>query len=121
MEYFFASRTNTPVAMLENAAGEFVIPDEQSGQAALASADLSTGDLRIWVTDPTDPTAYPITTLTWMLFYRQHGNEAIAAALRDFATWAVGDEAQTMAADLSFVPLPEVLVERVLEQVPDIR
>lgn len=121
MEYFFASRTNLPVAMLENAAGEFVVPDEQSGQAALAIADLSGEDLRIWVTDPTDPAAYPITTLTWMLFYRQRGNDAIAAALRDFVTWAVGEEAQTMAADLSFVPLPAELVKRVLAQVPEIQ
>ncbi|MBK1631109.1 phosphate ABC transporter substrate-binding protein PstS [Thiohalocapsa halophila] len=121
MEYFFASRSNTPVAMLENAAGNFVVPDEESGQAALASADFSTDDLRIWVTDPSDPGAYPITTLTWMLFYREHGNDAIAEALRDFVTWAVGEEGQAMAADLSFVPLPEVLVERVLAQVPDIQ
>lgn len=121
MEYFFASRTNTPVALLENAAGNFVKPDDKSGQAALASADFSTDDLRVWVTDPADPAAYPITTLTWMLFYRQHGNAAIAAALRDFVTWAIGEEGQAMAAEFSFVPLPEVLVKRVLEQVPSIQ
>jgi phosphate transport system substrate-binding protein len=120
VEYFFASSTNSPVAMLENAAGKFVMPDENSGQAALASADFSTDDLRIWVTDPLDPAAYPITTLTWMLFYRQHGNDAIAAALRDFVTWAMAD-GQAMAQELSFVPLPDLVVKRVLEQVPSIQ
>jgi phosphate transport system substrate-binding protein len=78
-------------------------------------------DLRVWVTDPADPAAYPITTLTWMLFYRQHGNANIAAALRDFVTWAMGEEAQSMAAEFNFVPLPEVLVKRVMEQVPNIQ
>jgi phosphate transport system substrate-binding protein len=121
MEYFFASRTNTPVALLENAAGNFVKPDEKSGQAALASADFSGEDLRIWVTDPSDPAAYPITTLTWMLFFREHGNADIAAALRDFVTWAIGEEAQAMATELNFVPLPEVVVKRVLEQIPAIQ
>ena len=120
IEYFFAVSTNTPMAALENAAGEFVAPGPESGQAAIASADFGGDDLRIWVTDPEDPAAYPIATLTWMLFYREHGNDAIQAALRDFVIWAIQD-GQGMAADLGYIPLPDELVERVLAEVDDIR
>jgi phosphate transport system substrate-binding protein len=120
IEYFFATSTNTPMALLENAAGQFVAPSDAAGQAALAGADFTGQDLRIWVTDPKDPAAYPIATFTWMLFYRRHGNEAVASALRDFVRWAMA-RGQTMAADFGYIPLPEVIVERVLEQVPDIQ
>jgi len=120
IEYFFATSTNAPMALLENAAGNFVKPDENSGQAALASADFSGDDLRIWVTDPSDPAAYPIATFTWMLFFRRHGNDAVAGALRDFVTWAITD-GQAMAAEFSYIPLPETVVKRVLEQVPNIQ
>jgi len=120
IEYFFAVSTNTPMATLENAAGEFVAPGPESGRAAIASADFGGDDLRIWVTDPEDPSAYPIATLTWMLFYREHGNDAVQAALRDFVTWAIQD-GQGMAADLGYIPLPNELVERVLAEVDDIR
>ena len=62
IEYFFATSTNAQVAMLENAAGQFVAPSDESGQAALAGLDLTGKDLRIWVTDPADPAADPIVT-----------------------------------------------------------
>jgi phosphate transport system substrate-binding protein len=120
IEYFFATQTNSPMALLENASGKFVGPGAGAGQAALASADLSGDDLRIWVTDPSDPAAYPIATFTWMLFYRSHGNDRVAEALRNFVTWAMAD-GQGMAEELGYIPLPEVLVKRVLAEVPEIQ
>lgn len=80
---------------------------------------MNTDDLRIWVTDPGDPVAYPITTLTWMLFFRKHGNPDIAAELRNFVTWAITD-GQHLAADLGYIALPEALVKRVLDQAAQI-
>jgi len=120
IEYFFATSTNAQVAMLENAAGQFVAPSDESGQAALADADLTGKDLRIWVTDPADPAAYPIVTFTWMLFFRAHGNERIGAALRDFVTWALAD-GQAMASDLGYIPMPKPVIERVRAEIPNIR
>lgn len=121
MEYFFASATNLQIAALQNAAGNFVSPeDENSGESALASAEITGDDLRIWITDPHEPDAYPITTLTWMLFFRQHGRPEVASAIRDFVTWAMG-EGQSMAADLGYVPLPEKFIQAVLKQVPEIQ
>jgi len=50
-----------------------------------------------------------------MLFFRQHGNERIAAALRDFVAWAMAD-GQTMADDFGYIPLPPAVIQRVLEK-----
>jgi phosphate transport system substrate-binding protein len=72
------------------------------------------------VTDPTDPGAYPITSLTWMLFYQNHGDARIAEVLRTFATWAMG-EGQAMAAQLNYVPLPDVVKAANLEKIAKIQ
>jgi phosphate transport system substrate-binding protein len=115
VEYGFAKMANIPMASLENKSGAFVAPSNEAGTKALASGDFS-GDSRfVFVTDPTDPGAYPITSLTWLLFYERHGNAQIAETLRRFVTWAMG-EGQAMAAQLNYVPLPDVVKASNLEK-----
>lgn len=116
VEYGFAQMSQTPMASLENAAGVFVHPSNEAGTLALASGDFSGEDLRVWVADPTDPGAYPITSMTWLLFYKNGNTPEIQAALRDFMVWAMGP-GQDMAAELNYVPLPDSVKEQVLEQI----
>jgi len=111
IEYGYAKLTETPSALLENVSGEFVAAGDAAGMAALSSAEFDGDDLRVWVTDPGDPAAYPIATFTWMLFYDDQ-DDAKAAALRDFVEWAVTD-GQGMASELGYIPLPDDVVERV--------
>jgi phosphate transport system substrate-binding protein len=120
IEFGFAKLSNQPMALLENSSGRFIMPSAESGAAALASADLTGRDLRIWVEDPSGAEAYPITTFTWMLFYRKHGNAQIAAALRNMVEWAITD-GQKMASELGYVPLPDVVVKRVRAEVVKIQ
>lgn len=120
IEYGFAKLSNTPFALLENKSGEFVLANQESGQAALASADLSGDDLRIWVSDPTDPKAYPIATFTWLIFYKKHGNAEIQAALRDFVKWAATD-GQALADELGYIPLPKVVADRIIAESANIQ
>lgn len=120
IEYGYAKLTKTPFAILENKSGAFVTAGDEAGQAALASAEFNGDDLRVWVTDPANPAAYPIATFTWMLFYKDSGKPEIAAALRAFADWALVD-GQKMASDLGYIPMPEVVVEKVRAQVPNIK
>jgi len=119
IEYGYAKLTETPSALLENAAGEFIAAGDAAGMAALASAEFEGDDLRVWVTDPGDPAAYPIATFTWMLFYADQ-DDAKAEALRDFVEWAITD-GQAMASDLGYIPLPEPVVERVRAASADIQ
>jgi len=108
VEYGFAKMANIPMAALENKSGNFVKPSNEAGTFALSSGDFSGDEKFVFVTDPDHPEAYPITSLTWLLFYENHGNAEIAAALRNFVTWAM-DEGQKMAAELNYVPLPDVV------------
>lgn len=110
VEYGFARMANTPMAMLENAAGNFILPTNEAGTRALEDGDFSGDDLFVFVTDPQGPEAYPITSLTWLLLYADHGDAQVADALRRFVTWAM-EEGQEMAAELNYVPLPAVVRE----------
>lgn len=114
IEYGYAEATRQPMAILQNKAGNFVKPGEDSGKAALASAEFpttdlpgypGTPDLRVWVNDPAGEEAYPIATFTWMLMY-QHQDEAKAKVLRDFIEYGLTD-GQKDATKMGFIPLPE--------------
>ena len=119
IEYGYAIATKQPMAVLQNKAGEFVAPNDESGKAALASAEFPSGtlpgsdvpDLRVWVSDPTGAKAYPIATFTWMLFYREQDKEK-AKVLRELVDYSLS-KGQAMAPKMGYIPLPENVVERV--------
>ena len=120
IEYGYARMTNQPMALLQNKDGAYVAPNAQTRRRRLASADLTGTDLRVWVTNPSGKDAYPITTFTWMLFYRNLNKPTVTEGLRKMVQWAMAD-GQTMADKLGYVPLPEVVVKRVLAEVPNIQ
>lgn len=120
IEYSYAAATGQPMAALQNKAGNFVMPGDESGKAALASAEFpntdlpgydGTPDLRVWVNDPAGDGAYPIATFTWMLMY-QHQDEEMAAALREFIEYGL-TQGQKDAPKLGYIPLPENVIEKV--------
>ena len=110
VEYGFASRLGLPLALLENAAGEFVAPAAASGAAAIAAAPLPE-DLKIELPDPEGEGAYPIVTFTWSLLRGADTGTPTGEAVRTFTGWAVG-EGQGAAPDLGYVPLPAAVQER---------
>ena len=119
IEYGYAIATKQPMAILQNKAGKFVAPGDESGKAALASAEFPTNmlpgsdtpDLRVWVSDPAGEQAYPIATFTWMLFYKDQ-DDGKAKALRDLVEYGL-TKGQAMAPKMGYIPLPENVVERV--------
>jgi phosphate transport system substrate-binding protein len=108
--YEFAHRYGLQIALLENRAGQFVKPNAESLQAALASAQMPE-NLRVFVPDPPAPDAYPIASFTWILLYKKYGDPAKARALRDLFAWTLG-EGQHYASDLGYAPLPPGVVEK---------
>lgn len=120
IEYGFAKLSKQPVALLQNKAGKYIKADSETGMAALASADFSGDDLRVWVSDPTGEKAYPIATFTWMLFYKNLNKPEVTAGLRSMVEWGI-TEGQKMADGLGYIPLPEVVVKRVRAEIPKIQ
>ena len=118
IEWAYAKLTNTPAAMVQNGAGNYVAPGGEGGPTALAEAQFKPDDLRAWITDPKAPEAYPISTFTWMLFYKQQ-DAPKAEALRAFVEWALTD-GQAMSSELGYIPLPDPVIEKVRALVPAI-
>ena len=94
------------IAAVRNEAGRFVGPTAEAVSAALASARVAPdGTLQLNFT-PVDPRAYPISSASYLMFYRAGSDPAKDTALRHFAAWALTD-GQAFAEDLDYAPLPE--------------
>ena len=92
-------------AAVQNKAGQFVLPNATSGAKALAGIKLDK-NLAGSNPNPSASGAYPIATLTYLLFYAK-GNGSKAAGLREMITLMLSDKYQALADDLGFVPLRE--------------
>ena len=89
-------------AAIQNKAGNFVLPDLAGGAAALNSISLD-ANLAGEDPNPTGAKAYPITTLTWILAYKE-GNSLKAGPIRKALLYLLGP-GQNLADDLGYVPL----------------
>lgn len=110
-------------AHVRNRAGNFVPPTVEHVQAAAAGvlASLPTDtDYRISIVNAPGAQAYPISTLTWLLVYRDQADSVKGRKLVDFIRWALteGDEE---AVALHYAPLPAALERGVLSRLDSVR
>lgn len=96
-------------AALQNKAGKFVKPGLKSGAAALNSISLNS-DLAGEEPNPAGAESYPISTLTWILAYR-NGNGDKADEIRKAIDFLLGP-AQAKADDLGYVPLQGTILNK---------
>ena len=106
----FVRANKLQVAALQNKAGKFVLPTAASGSAALNGIKLD-ANLAGENPNPSGATAYPISTLTWVLAYRT-GNGSSAPAIRAALNYALSSKAQSIADDLGYVPLSGSILNR---------
>jgi phosphate transport system substrate-binding protein len=117
--YESARKAGLRVARLENRAGEFVAPSEQSGSSALAGAELP-GNMRLFVPDPPGKDSYPIVTLTWILLYKHYADPRKAQLLHDLFRWCLTD-GQRFAPELGYSPLPANIAGRAVAALESLR
>jgi phosphate transport system substrate-binding protein len=122
VELVYARSNGLPVALVQNAAGQFVQPTLESVTAAAAGAKLDrTTDFRVSITNAEGPRSYPIASYTWLLVKTDTPDAGKARALRDFLTWMITPEAQKMADDLGYAPLPDEIVGLVRERIKTLK
>ncbi len=102
------------VASILNKAGSFVAPSLEGASAALEGSQVNP-DLTYDPLFADGPQAYPITAPTWVITYQRVDADELAN-LRGWLTFLL-TEAQAIAADVDFAPLPESLQGRALAQV----
>lgn len=112
-----AVASNLQIAAVENAAGNFVEPSLEAASAALAGAEVE-ADLTYDPLDAAGADSYPITAPTWIITY-QTVSAADLANLQGWLTYVL-TEAQEIAPEVDYAPLPPELQEKALEQVSQI-
>jgi phosphate transport system substrate-binding protein len=111
VEYGYAKQNGLAFASLENKAGTFVEPSEQSAQATLSTVKLP-DNLRAFIVDPEGKDAYPIVTYTWLLAYKTYDDPNKAKALKAVIDYSIA-EGQKVSSELGYIPLPADVVTKV--------
>ena len=112
VELAYALKNNLPVALIKNASGSFVEPSIDSVTAAAAgSAASMPDDLRISITNATGAQAYPISSYTYILVYKDQKDAGKGKVLVDFLWWGIHD-GEVFAKEMQYAPLPADIVKK---------
>ena len=110
----YALALNIPSALMQNSSGHFVKAD---GKHISASANVDIpGDTRVVITNSPDPDAYPVSTFTWIIAYKEQSynkrTEANAKALVSLLDYITGTEGQNIATKTYYAPLSPTALEK---------
>jgi len=111
VEYGYAKQNNLKYAALENKAGTFVTPTDESAAKTLQAVTLPE-NLRAFITDPEGADSYPIVTYSWIMAYKKYPDAAKAKAVEAMIEYGL-TEGQKLAPELGYVPLPQNVVQKV--------
>jgi phosphate transport system substrate-binding protein len=113
VELSYALQNKMAYSRMKNAAGNFVLPSDESFQAAAANADWKNAkDFYLVMTNAPGEKSWPITATNFILMYKQPKNAAGAKNAKEFFTWAYGN-GDASAKALDYVPLPDDLVQQI--------
>lgn len=106
VEYAYAKQNQMAHVTLQNKAGTFVQPSQESFSAAADVDWKSIPGFGLVLTDQPGANAWPLASATFILMHKKADNAEQAAAVLKFFDWAYanGNEA---AAKLDYVPLPD--------------
>src|SRR5256714_2532395 len=112
VELAYATQNKLPVALIKNASGNFVEPSiDNVTAAAAASAANTPDDLRVSITNASGAHAYPISSYTYILVYKDQSDATKGKAVVDYLWWGIHD-GESFAKDLQYAPLPAEIVKR---------
>jgi phosphate transport system substrate-binding protein len=112
VELAYAVQNKLPVALIKNASGKFIEPSIDAVVAAAAGSSAQTpDDLRVSITNAAGENAYPISSYTYILAYKDQKDADKGKALVDFLWWGIHD-GEGFAKDLLYAPLPKEIVTR---------
>jgi phosphate transport system substrate-binding protein len=120
VELIYAVQNNITYGSVRNSAGVFLKASLEGVTAAAASVKSMPADFRVSITNAPGKDAYPISSFTWLLIPAPSKDPAKGKILADFLNWMVTD-GQKMAAPLSYAPLPDSVVEKVKEEIKQVR
>jgi len=111
VELVYAIRHHLSYGTVRNSSGNYIRADLDSVAEAASNASP---DSLTSITNPPGKDAYPIASLTWLLFPQQIKDEAKKAALFELLRWIL-TSGQQECSSLGYAPLPRSLASQQLE------
>lgn len=110
----YALALNMPTALLQNSSGNFV---EANNKSISASANVEMpNDTRVVITNSPNPEAYPISTFTWLIAYKEQSynnrSKEQAQSLTGLLNYIISSEGQEIANKTHYAPLPSTAVKK---------
>jgi phosphate transport system substrate-binding protein len=119
VEYAYVKQSKMTWAQMQNAAGNFVAPNDTSFKAAAAGADWSKSFYQI-LTNQAGKDSWPLTGATFIIMYKNAEKPAESAAALKFFDWAYKNGDKT-AEPLDYVPMPAVVKAQIEKSWAEIR
>ena len=108
VEYSYVKQNKMNYAVVQNAAGNFVKPEDDTFKAAAAGADWAKSFYQILTNQP-GKDAWPISGATFILMHIKQDKPVNATEVLKFFSWAYKNGDKT-AADLDYVPMPKPVI-----------
>jgi phosphate transport system substrate-binding protein len=110
VEYAYAKQNKLAHAIMQNASGAYVAPDDSAFKAAAAGAEWSKAAFYEILTNQPGKDSWPITGATFILVHKAPEKPQQVAEVLKFFNWAY-ENGDKLAADLDYVPLPDNVVK----------
>lgn len=110
VEYAYAKQNKLAWVLMQNAAGNYIAPDDLTFKAAAAGADWTKSAFGEVLTNQTGKDAWPLTGATFVLMHKQQDKPEQGAEVLKFFEWSYKNGGK-MAEDLDYVALPESLIK----------
>ena len=113
VELSYALQNKMAYTRLKNAAGNYVLPSDETFQAAAASAKWTQAqDFDLVMTNAPGENSWPVAATNFILMHKKPKDAARSKAALEFFRWAYANgDAQAKALD--YVPLPDALTQQV--------
>jgi phosphate transport system substrate-binding protein len=116
VEQAYALQHKFTTASVKNKAGKYVEPTLESTSAAAEGVEVP-ANLGIKIKNPSSPAAYPITSQTFVVVYKDMckagvpGGEAAAKGVVEFLNYGLGS-GQSILSQADYAPLPTAILEK---------
>jgi phosphate transport system substrate-binding protein len=119
VELAYAIQNKIAWAAIQNAAGNYKEPS-LAGTTAAATGITLPDDMKIMITNSTNPDAYPICGFSWILAFVNQTDKAKGQTLTQVLWWAIHD-GQQYATPLDYAPLSPDVVKKAEAQILSIK
>jgi phosphate transport system substrate-binding protein len=111
VEYAYAKQNKLSVGQLRNLDGKFVMPSEETFQAAAAGARWAEAPgMYVVLTHQPGANSWPITGASFILMQKVQDKPATAKEVLKFFSWAF-ENGQKSASELDYVAMPDSVVK----------